>query len=214
MNRTIVLESDYYHVFNKSIDHHIIFETNHFKDRFCTILAYYNKKKIPQRFSEYMKGSKTEPIFPLLCPSQQQLVQIIAFCIMPNHYHLLVKAPNLDELSAYIRTVEISSTRYFNILFKRKGPLWQSRYNHVRIFTNAQLLHVSRYIHLNPTTALLVDKPEDWHHSSYRDYVDQPSILNEPWSEISIRSPKQYRAFVENRKEYQRKLKLIKNHLF
>jgi putative transposase len=213
MNRTIILDSAYYHVFNKSIDNHIVFETDHFKDRFCAILAYYNQKKIPQRFSEYMKNPKSQPIPPLLHPSEQQLVKIIAFCIMPNHYHLLVKAPKLDELSAYIRTIEISSARYFNLLLKRKGPLWQSRYNHVKITTNAQLLHVSRYIHLNPTTALLVARPEDWPHSSYRDYVNLPSILHESWSEISIRAPKQYKAFVENRKEYQRKLRLIKNHL-
>jgi putative transposase len=91
---------------------------------------------------------------------------------MPDHYHLLLKILKNKYLSKYISDVENSFTRYFNIRFKRKGPLWQTSFKAVRIKNDQQLLHVSRYIHLNPITANLVNRSEDWKFSSYQDFIN------------------------------------------
>lgn len=115
---------------------------------------------------------------------------------MPDHYHLLIKSLSHEKISKYISDVENSYTRYFNIRNNRKGPLWQSRFKAVVIKNNLQLLHVSRYIHLNPTTNSLVNHPEDWRFSSYK--------------EISISNRFTYKRFVENNINYQRRLKQIK----
>ena len=71
-----------------------------------------------------------------------------------------------------------SYSRYFNTKQKRKGPLWEGRFENVLIKTDEQLLHLTRYIHLNPVTAYLVDQAKDWQASSYNEYLEN-SDFNE-----------------------------------
>lgn len=161
-------------------------------------------------YSDYIKVNKDYFCESLLKQSSNQYIKFISYCIMPDHYHLLVKILVNKYLSKYISDVENSFTRYFNIKFKRKGPLWQTTFKSVKIESNEQLLHVSRYIHLNPTTSYLVDMPEEWQFSSYKEYIMKPKILGNIVKEISIREPLIYKRFVENNQDYQRKLKEIK----
>ena len=130
---------------------------------------------------------------------------------MPDHYHLLLKVLKENMLSKYISDVENSFSRFFNIKLKRKGPIWESRFKAVRVKTNEQLLHVSRYIHLNPTSSNLVEKPEDWIFSSYKSFITKSEILNKTMNEISISDRDLYKKFIEGNIDYQRKLKKIRN---
>jgi len=104
---------------------------------------------------------------------------------MPDHYHFLLKIIKDNSFSKFIGDVENSFTRYFNIKFDWKGPLWQNSFKAVEIRSNEQLLHVSRYIHLNPTTSRLVDSPEDWIFSSYKDFITDKKLLNNPLAHSS-----------------------------
>ncbi|MCR4277006.1 MAG: hypothetical protein NUV87_02650, partial [Candidatus Roizmanbacteria bacterium] len=115
-----------------------------------------------------------------------------------------------NKFSMYLSNVENSFSRYFNIKNNRKGPLWQSRFKSVIIESNEHLLHVSRYIHLNPTTNYLVDFPESWNLSSYKYMISNKKYLTEYIREISINTCLDYKEFVENNIDYQRKLKHIK----
>ena len=130
---------------------------------------------------------------------------------MPDHYHLLLKVLKENMLSKYISDVENSFSRFFNIKLKRKGPIWESRFKAVRVKTNEQLLHVSRYIHLNPTSSNLVEKPEDWIFSSYKSFITKSEIINKTMNEISISDRDLYKKFIEGNIDYQRKLKKIRN---
>lgn len=130
---------------------------------------------------------------------------------MPDHYHLLVKTLSENIVSKYIGTVENSYSHYFNLKYGRMGPLWQSRFRVVHITSNEQLLHVCRYIHLNPTTRRLVQRPEQWNYSSYRDFIDNPIVLRRYLKEISINNPMQYKKFVEDQIDYQKTLNDIKH---
>jgi putative transposase len=178
-----------FHVFNKSIANFGIFKDLENGWRFIEVLDYYNNRLIDKSFSD---------------------VKFISYCIMPDHYHLLLKILYNNSFSKYLSDVENSFSRFFNIHFYRKGPLWQSNFKAVRIKSAEQLLHVSRYIHLNPTTANLVDKPEDWRLSSYNDFIKEGQFLKESIKEISISEPSSYKRFVEDNKDYQKKLKIIK----
>ena len=129
---------------------------------------------------------------------------------MPDHYHLLIKVLDQAKIYQYLNNIGNSYTHFFNTKFERLGPLWKSGYKMVRVKNNEQLLHLSRYINLNPTTAGLVDKSEDWIFSSYRDLITEKLFLNELIKEISISNPETYQKFVENNKDYQKKLKMIK----
>jgi putative transposase len=197
-----------YHVFNKSIANYPIFKDLNNSERFIQALDYYNKALVQINLGNFLRKNKNYSP-ELLTTSGDRLVKILAYCIMPDHYHILIKILKENCLSKYINDVENSYSRFFNLKFKRKGPLWQSSFKFVRIKSNEQLLHVSRYIHLNPTTANLVDKPEDWIFSSYKYYLNN-DILKNYLTEISIKEANSYKKFCEDNIDYQRKLKLIK----
>jgi putative transposase len=127
-----------------------------------------------------------------------------AFALMGTHYHLLVETPNAN-LSAFMHAVNSAYTTYFNIKRKRSGHLFQGRYKSILIEQDPYLLELSRYIHLNPVRAGMVQKPEAYALSSYRAYITpkEPTIVSRDliWAMIA-RSPKEaplrYRGFVES----------------
>jgi putative transposase len=198
----------FYHIFNKSIANFGIFSKSDNALRFIDNLEYYNNVKTKISLSVYLRKNSLNT--DLLLPKEDSIIKIISYCIMPDHYHLLVKIIHMEKFSKYINNVEASFSRYFNIKNNRKGPLWQSRFKSVYIESNEHLLHVSRYIHLNPTTKYLVDNPEDWNLSSYKNFISNEKYLKEYVREISIDSCIDYKKFVENNKDYQRELKHIR----
>lgn len=95
------------------------------------------------------------------------------------------------------------------------GPLWEGRFKSVIITSSDILLHVTRYIHLNPVTACLVDDPVLWQGSSYKEYII--SGMNEgicSFRDTIEMKPDTYKKFVEERADYQRELARIKDVIF
>lgn len=97
-------------------------------------------------------------------------VTLVAYCLMPNHFHLMLQ-PQDDDLSHHMQLFGISYTKAINKRYDRVGALFQGQFRAKRIDRNEYLLHLSRYIHLNPVQAGLVKRPEDWAFSSYREYL-------------------------------------------
>lgn len=97
-------------------------------------------------------------------------VTLVAYCLMPNHFHLILQ-PQDDDLSHHMQLFGISYTKAINKRYDRVGALFQGQFRAKRIDRNEYLLHLSRYIHLNPVRAGLVKRPEDWAFSSYREYL-------------------------------------------
>ncbi len=203
-------KGEIFHVFNKSIANFRIFKDFENSQRFINTLDYYNNTQVFVSFSKFLKKNSNFFCDNLVYLKEQSYVKFLCHSIMPDHYHLLVKVLVNDYLYKFISDVENSFTRYFNIKFNRKGPLWQTSFKTVKIKTNEQLLHITRYIHLNSTSANLVDHPEDWKFSSYQKFIKDKKILKEVVTEISINNPNSYKKFIEDRQDYQRKLKLIK----
>lgn len=212
MKKNYYKKGEFFHIFNKSIATFLIFKNKKTINRFLQALDFYNSITRRKSLSEYL--NTTYGFIPnLLIPKENSIVKIIAYCIMPDHYHLLVKILKDNLLSKYINDVENSYTRFFNLLIKRKGPLWQSRFKAVRIINNEQLLHITRYIHLNPTSRNLCQKPEEWLFSSYNFYISEKN-LSCFLPEITISNPKFYKSFVNDRKDYQKNLRRIKKITF
>lgn len=203
------IEGEIYHVFNKSIANYGIFKDLQNCQRFLNVFEYYNNKFTLKSFSDFTRRKKFD-YKNIIYPIENTHCKVLSYCIMPDHYHFLIKILNNGVFSKLINTIEDSYSRYFNIKFNRKGPLWQNCFKSVEIKSNEQLLHVSRYIHLNPTTNRLVDRPEDWIYSSYKDFITDKAILKSHLNEISIDKIDDYKKFVENNIEYQRDLKYIK----
>ncbi|MEO1350056.1 MAG: transposase, partial [Cyanobacteria bacterium J06635_15] len=90
---------------------------------------------------------------------------------MPNHYHLLVYLRE-NNLSQKMHGFTLSYTKAINRRYERCGALFQGRFQAIHVDEENYLLHLSRYIHLNPVKAGFVQRPEEWEFSSYPDYVE------------------------------------------
>jgi putative transposase len=141
-----------------------------------------------------------------------KLVGIIAYCLMPTHFHIILNELNENGLSLFIKNILNSYTRYFNIKHNRKGPLWESRSKKVSIESDEQLLHLTRYIHLNPVTSYLVKMPEDWPYSSYKEYIFKALINKQicTYKNYLDIKPHIYAKFVEDGILYQREMAKVK----
>ncbi|KKQ74084.1 MAG: hypothetical protein US94_C0014G0002 [Berkelbacteria bacterium GW2011_GWB1_38_5] len=211
------LKNDYYyHIFSRSIAKFVVFNDADDYSRFVEILNLYHFVEFDYKYSQYNNLSESTKSQKLkkLTKSNLFWVEIVAFCVMPTHIHLILKQKIDGGISKYIGKVLNSYTRYFNLRHQRKGPLWEARFKSVLVDSDEQILHLTRYIHLNPTSAGLVKNTSDWHFSSYHEYIqtnrkDHICIFKE----VIDYSPEQYRKFVLDRKSYQREISLIKNSL-
>lgn len=122
-------------------------------------------KRDYEKFKEYIWEGKKKFKFILHC-----------YVLMSNHYHLLIETPekNLQRIMHYINC---SYSTYTNTKRKRCGNLFQGRYKAIVVDKDKYLLELSRYIHLNPVRAKMVNRPEEYPYSSYCTYVSE---LDEP----------------------------------
>jgi len=97
---------------------------------------------------------------------------IHAYCLMSNHYHLLMETPE-GNLSQIMRHINGAYTTYFNVKRKRAGHLFQGRYKAILVEADEYATELSRYIHLNPVRVGMSAKPEGYQWSSYRSYISQ-----------------------------------------
>ena len=165
----------------------------------------------------YNRGNNYQPIFferenylYFLRQLRKYLVpdvEIITYCLMPNHYHLLVHLKT-DDLSGLMQPFVLSYTKAINKRYERVGSLFQGRFKAIHIDRNEYLVHLSRYIHLNPVEAGLVRRPEDWEFSSYPEFIGlRNGTLPKPDIVLSqFPSPGAYRLFVEAYTERDKKV--------
>lgn len=156
------------------------------------------------------------PVRPRIIKSLYGVVNLLAFCLMPNHFHLLVKQMTKDGITQLMNRISTNYGMYFNKKYQRVGPLFQGVYKAVLIDNDDQLLHLSRYVHLNP-----VQEPTERAHplqnillnscSSYGDYLGQRKTIWVHPAEIlgffktaqrtSLRDIFSYQSFVEDYEE-------------
>ncbi|MCX5782646.1 MAG: transposase [Elusimicrobia bacterium] len=214
MRKDLLVTDQIYHVFSRSIAGFKIFNSEADHSRIIQLLQYYKKAEPNIRFSRFNKLIKKNKIdFQQLHSEKENLIDIVAYCIMPPHLHLVLKQRKKSGISIFMNNILNSYTRFFNTKHQRKGPLWESRFKNVLVETNEYLLHLTRYMHLNPVTSGLVDAAELWESSSYKEYlslVDKDNLICNFSNLIDI-SPKEYKIFVEERTDYQRELQKIKN---
>ncbi len=131
--------------------------------------------------------------------SERFKLEVIAYCLMGNHYHLFVKTP-LGNLDRCMRHVNGLYTQRYNRLKKTDGPLFRGRYKAILVEADAYGLHLSRYIHRNPVDMKrpLVKKLEDYRWSSYPCYINQteaPSWLHRGLVYDLLGAKQRYKAY-------------------
>lgn len=201
----------YYHIYNKSIAEFQIFRFHDEYIRMRETLRFYRTAIARMNYSTALK----------FCGGPESLrfhgaerVRLIAYCIMPTHFHLLAEQLIENGVREFLKSTIGSYARYFNMKTGRKGPLWQSRFEARPVETDEDLLHLTRYIHLNPASAGLVQRPEDWEFSSYHEYLGRSKSprLCEFKKNVPL-SLGEYKKFTEDRADYQRSLQIIKKYL-
>lgn len=204
--------NNFYHIFTKSIAGYKVFYSDEDYRRMIQTLDFYTFEKPICKLSDYLENKEKNKIIEEKI--QNKIIKIIAYVLMPTHFHLILMPLRDNIVSQYMNTTLKSYSKYFNFKYKRKGPLWESRFKAVLVTANEQLIHLTRYIHLNPVTAYLVNKPEEWQYSSYHEYI---KVCNDgicDFSEYIDITPSYYKQFVNERIEYQRELAKIKDLLF
>ncbi|KKQ34050.1 MAG: hypothetical protein US51_C0054G0003 [Microgenomates group bacterium GW2011_GWA2_37_6] len=133
---------------------------------------------------------------------------------MPNHFHILVQQITNGGISKFLKLITDSYTRYFNTKSERVGPLFQGAFKAVRIENDDQLIHVSRYIHLNPLVSYVVREKDflEYPWSSLRNYISGDfQFVNPEIVLANFKSPQDYLRFVMDQKDYGKELEKIKH---
>lgn len=206
--RTTPLVNDQiYHIFNRGVAKLPIFTEKRDYDRFLETIYYYQFQGPKPQFSQLkrFKDFKFE--------KNKKIVEIICYCLMPNHYHFLVKQLEENGISEYISKISNSYTKFFNTKHNRVGPLFQGQFKAVRIGYEEQFIHVSRYIHLNPIASFLVKDLKEYPWSSYSNYIglsaDRICVKEQVLS--MFKTPQKYEQFVLDQVEYAQSLERIKH---
>ncbi len=210
MRKTPLITNHIYHVFNRGVNKGDIFFSQKDYERFLSAARHYLTKN--SKFSYEKDTNSNDPVSLELKPK----VEILAYCLMPNHFHFLIKQLKEDGITSYMRRFMNSYSHYVNVKNKRVGPLFQGRFKGVLIDSDEQLLHVSRYIHLNPLVSSLVADLNDYPWSSYKAYIEKNT--NEDLSKPNIilsnfKTTEDYKKFVSDQEDYARSLELIKHVL-
>ncbi|MEK7163512.1 MAG: transposase [Patescibacteria group bacterium] len=193
-----------------------IFDDEHdYKQALLSMDYYHFVKPIPKlsKFKTLMATHQSKIITSQLNTSKT-LVDILCFVLMPNHFHLLLKQNVDNGISRFISQFTNSYTRYFNTLHHRSGHLFQGQFKAVEIESESQLIHVSRYIHLNPLVSGLASKNtlQRFKWSSYNDYLNLKSNYIQTHDILSIfKSIGNYENFVLEHANYAQELELIKH---
>ncbi|MCL2234668.1 MAG: transposase [Firmicutes bacterium] len=166
-----------------------------------------------QYFHVMMQGIGRELVFPdydckgfyLSClrdAREAYPVKILGFCIMSNHAHVLVSVKNVEELSRYFKRVNASYARYYNRVNNRAGYVFRNRFRSDLIVDESHLAHCLAYIHNNPLKAGMVEKAEDYFHSSYSNYLKKTGIVDfEEAAKFYDTSPASIRAIMDTKTE-------------
>lgn len=179
LRKTPLVPGEVYHLMNKSIAGFKIFNSDFDYLRMKQQIMYYNLAGPLPKFSRMMRLPEIQSqgldqyLNDMYANHPQHLVQIVSFCLMPTHIHLLVKEITPNGASTFIGNVLNSYARFFNTKYHRLGPLWVGRFKNVLIENDEQMLHCTRYQHLNPVKDHLVQSPRDWVYSSYHEYIGQ-----------------------------------------
>lgn len=189
------MPNSYYHVYSRGVAKQPIFLDNDDFDYFQYL------------FSRYLSFDQAISKSGVSYPHLRGGIELLAFCQMSNHFHMLFFQVEGGALTGLMRGMMTAYSKYFNLKYKRTGPVFESRYKAVQITSDPQLLHISRYIHMNPRYY------KEYMYSSYQFYIgnkEAPEWLQPQRMLELFDSPSAYAEFCEdyvNRREILQQVK-------
>ena len=212
MKRPRFITNEIYHIYNRGVEKRNVFISDKDYFRFIHNLFEFNDKapacnifyKLPF-LNSYEVGLRKNP-------TRKCVVEILAFCLMPNHFHLMVRQKHSNGITEFMRKLGTGYTNYFNLKYKRVGSLFQGKFRAIHLNRQAYFLYLPFYIHLNPLDLIIsnwrekeikeieVDKAvkflDKYRWSSYLDYISDknfPLVTSRRFLLNFFNGPKNYR---------------------
>jgi REP element-mobilizing transposase RayT len=141
---------------------------------------------------------------------------VIAYCLMPNHYHFLLRQEMDEPLSKLMQVLFNAYVQALNIQQDRTGTLFEGRYRHKCVDNWDYLMILCKDIHLNPVKAKLVNKPEEWLYSNYRDWIGlrDGTLLDRTFTQDHFQKAEEYKEFVNAVDDENKSYQGINKYLF
>jgi len=214
IRKTPLVNQEYYHIYNRGFNHQKIFYSSNDYNRAYKTIQYYQYLTPPIKFS-YLNIQTPKQQKTILSQLLQTSINVLAYCFMPNHFHFLIKQEKDNGILNSISKFSNSYSHYFNTINEKQGPVFEGRFKAVSIVSNEQLLHLSRYIHLNPYTASIIkdlNKIKDYPYSSLKEYLSPHSfnLCSTDFILSQFKSPQDYLNFNLDQADYQKQLQAIK----
>lgn len=215
--RNIVFSNGYtYHIFNRGVERRQIFNTARDRERFLSLLDYYRFENVHRSYSHYLALPLKERVTYRSALEQEfAIVDIYAFCLMPNHFHLLLHQNTDGGIQRYLSLVSNAYAKYFNTKNQRVGPLFQGSFKAVLVESSEQLIHLSRYIHINPVVSsnIVIQDLVKYSWSSFPDYlnIERTSFVTTRPILSYFNARSSYKDFVFNQVAYAKELEKVKH---
>src|SRR3989344_2288389 len=207
MRNTKIVPGEYYHLLNRGVSKQNIFFDKSDWTRFLFLILYLQSPAVFQNIGRPVKEFVKHSVFNIeqdvvLEVISRRYVELIAFCIMPNHFHLIVKEEKESGIAQYMQRCLNGYTKYINTRYQKSGHIFQGPYKAVHVGDNRQLLYLSTYVHRNPRElSKWKNREHQYPWSSYQDFVTenrwgeliQPDIVSGRFKQKS-----DYKEFVES----------------
>lgn len=202
-----IAPGEHYHICNRGMSRQVVFHNVADYGRFLFLILYLQSPVVFSNIGRHVRTLVQHSVLNIGAVEKAEVikkrtVELVAFCLMPNHFHLIVKEVGDGGIALYMQRVLNSYTKYYNTKYQKSGHLFQGPYRAVHVETNEQLLYLSTYIHRNPRELVGWKNKEDQYiWSSYQDFIKdnrwdgliQPSIINEQFKKKG-----DYQRFVES----------------
>lgn len=197
----IYKENSYYHIYNRGVAKNKIF----LDDKDYKTFLFYLKFYLTLELHDKDLQGRTLKVPPSKIPNNfTDEIKLVAYCLMPNHYHFLIYQKRKDMIQHFMRSLGTKYSMYFNRRYERVGPLFQGKYKGVLVDSEEQFIYLSKYIHQNPIEILPAGSDlEGYKYSSYLNYL---GVINQTWVkprdilDLYTDNNKQisYKQFIEN----------------
>jgi putative transposase len=184
-----------YHIYNRGVEKRIIFQD---AQDYKVFLNYLKEYLTDPESTPKLQG----PTLQLRMKNYFGEIELLAFCLMPNHFHMIIKQKDKNSIKKFTQSLFTRYSMYFNKKYSRVGSLFQSKYKATNAINEDYLLDLTKYIHLNPVKNLV---------NAYSSYSDYLGLTNTVWLNTKIvmnkfkdnhfivhKKIKSYKDFVEN----------------
>lgn len=214
--RSVILATgEFYHIYNRGVAHQPVFLNRADYKQALLCLSYYRHIAPPVKLSSFKELDVEQRNYLIreLERKGEKLIELISFVFMPNHIHILLKQLVDGGVSIFMGRLSNSYTKFFNLAHERSGPIFQGAFKAVHVVTDEQLIHVSRYIHLNPVVSHVIKEQDlllyPW--SSMSEFMGSKYLVDPLPVLAHFPSTEVYKDFVFDQINYGKELEYIKH---